>query len=180
VLRSIARVTNNTGGYQSNCVPGGSCYYVWQGILDLSADAVAAGTPAVLFQSGSDPTFYKAVATSVVGSGHLYSFKLDNHTVSEGMSTTSLMRTRIQVAPVLEMKDGSRLFDHNRNPGDYDNYVLIDSNGWSVQDDVSICRAWRPARPSASSRTGLACSTAPSSPAASSRSTTTCPGCRNA
>ena len=56
------------------------------------------------------------------------------------MSSTSLMRTRIQVAPALEMTDGSRLFDHNRNPGDYDNYVLDSSNMWSISDDLSCFR----------------------------------------
>ena len=141
VLRTVGRVSNNTGGYVTNCVDG-QCFYVWQGTLDLSADAVAAGAPAVLFQSGSDPTWYRAAAQAIPASdgGHLYSFKIDNHTVTEGMSTTSLMRTRIQVAPVLEMTDGSRLFDHNRIPGDFDNYVLDSSNYWSVSDDASCPR----------------------------------------
>lgn len=142
VLRSLARVPGNTGGYQTNCVPNSSCWYVWQGVLELSDAAVDAdANPVVLFQSGSDKTWWKVEAEPMddPDGRNLFAFTLDEHTVADGMSMTSLMRTRIEVTAAIEMPDDSRLFDHNRNPGDFDNYVLNADNSWSVKDDLSVC-----------------------------------------
>ena len=145
VLRTLGRVSNDMGGYKTSC-SNGSCYYVWEGTLQLSDEAAASGTPAVLFQSGSDPTWWKGTVTALAPAdgSNLYSLVLAEHTVADGMSLSSLMHTRIQVAPALVLDDGSRLFDHNRNPGDFDNYVLDSSNGWSVRDDAAVCPAAQP------------------------------------
>ena len=142
VLRSASRVPGNTGGYQTNCVPNSSCWYVWEGLLDVSAEAVELGAnPVVLFQVGSDPTWRQVDAQPIDSpeGQHLYSFRIDEHTVPDGMSMTSLMRMELQLAAALEMPDGSRLFDHNRNAGDFDNYVLDADNMWAVEDDASTC-----------------------------------------
>ena len=142
VLRSVSRVPGNTGGYQTHCVPGSNCWYVWEGLLEVSAEAVDLGaSPVVLFQSGSDQTWWKVEATPVQsGDGqHLYSFRLDEHTVPDGMSMTSLMQTKLLLAPAIIMPDESRLFDHNRNPGDFDNYVLDANDTWSIANDASVC-----------------------------------------
>lgn len=142
VLRSVARVPGNGGGYETNCVPGSSCWYIWDGTLELSDEAAEIGaTPIVLFQSGSDQTWWKVTGKALPSTDgrNLFSFRLDEHTVPDGMSMTSLMRTKIQLAPAIEMPDDSRLFDHNRNPGDFDNYVLDSNNSWSIGDDVSVC-----------------------------------------
>jgi hypothetical protein len=145
VLRALGRVSNDMGGYKTHCA-NGSCYYVWEGTLQLSDEAAASGTPAVLFQSGSDPTWWTGTVTALAPADgtHLYAVALDEHTVTDGLSLSSLMHTRIQVAPALVLADGSRLFDHNRNPGDFDNYVLDASDGWSVRDDPAVCPAAPP------------------------------------
>jgi len=146
VLRTLDRVSNNMGGYQTSCIDG-SCYYLWQGTLEVSADAAASSTPVVLFQSGSDPTWWQGAVSplSTTDGSHLYSVVLNQHTVTDGMSLSSLMHTRIQVAPALVLNDGSRWFDHNRNAGDFDNYVLDATDGWSVRDNAAICPAAKPA-----------------------------------
>ncbi|MFW5739421.1 MAG: DUF6209 family protein, partial [Myxococcota bacterium] len=92
-------------------------------------------------QSGSDNTWWQVEAEAVDAPDgqNLYAFRLDEHTVADGMSMTSLMRTRIELAPAIVMPDDSRLFDHNRNPGDFDNYVLNSDNSWSIENDLSVC-----------------------------------------
>lgn len=139
MLRKISRVANNTGGYQTSCVPNGGCYYVWQGELELSDEAVSLGaTPVVLLQTGSNPNWWRFEAEPTATAGR-YAVRIDEHTVADGMSTTALMRTVMQLAPAIELPDGSRLFDHNRHPGDFDNYVLDSSNGWAIADDPAAC-----------------------------------------
>jgi hypothetical protein len=61
------------------------------------------------------------------------------HTVGPGMSLTSLMRTRIAMIPVVHLPEGGRLFDHNRRPGDFDNYELTEANQWAIADDPGVC-----------------------------------------
>lgn len=143
VLRELARVPA-TGGYASECVDG-ACWFVWQGYLDVSDAAIADGAvPEVTYQSGSDPSWW-VVSAEPAGAGtagyQRFSFRIAEHTVGPGMSTTSLMRTRIQVAPYLVTAGGGRLFDHNRNPGDFDNYWLTSDNAWAIADDPTACRA---------------------------------------
>jgi hypothetical protein len=144
VLRSVARPAAPTGGgFLTNCLPGG-CFYVWEGTLELSASAVAAGaTPTVMFQTTSaSPTWFSVPATPVDGASagaQRYTFKIDHDTVTDGMSTTSLNRTVLQVEPLITLPDGSRLFDHNRNADPTGNYVLTHDNFWSISDDASVC-----------------------------------------
>lgn len=136
VLRTLARPAGKAGGFATRCTPSG-CFFVWEGTLDVSPAAVAAGAkPQVIYQVGSDPTWWKATVT---GSGEHRAVRIDDHTVTDGMSLTSLMRTKLRVAPLLEMSDGSRLFDHNRNVGDFDDYVLDATNTWTLNDDPSVC-----------------------------------------
>ncbi len=84
VLRSVARVPGNGGGYETNCIAGSSCWYVWEGVLDVSTEAFDLGaSPVVLFQSGSDETWWKVEAEPMEASEgqHLYKFRIDEHTV---------------------------------------------------------------------------------------------------
>lgn len=149
VLRTLSRVPNNTGGYTTHCVPQGSCYYVWAGALDISTQAAAEGArPYVLFKSSAGGTTWTKVSTTKTSGAPAgftrYSFKLIKNTVPDGMSTTSLMRTRIEVAPYLYTKTGARLFDKNRGQGDFDNDVLDQGNGWTITDDAVSCQPPRP------------------------------------
>jgi hypothetical protein len=148
VLRSLRRPSNTTGGYQTECVPGGSCWLVWAGALDVSLDALAAGAePAVLYSLGSRSQWWEVSAVPADGAGpgfQRFSFRFFDHTVAEGVSTTSFSRTVLAVAPFVRTPDGARHFDHNRNPGDFDDYALSSSNGWSVPEAPAVCPASEP------------------------------------
>lgn len=143
VLRTVARPAGPTGGYETSCTPTG-CFYVWAGTLDVDEEQLAAGaTPHVLFQSSfGAQQWWEVDATETTGAGagfRRFSFRLTEHTVTDGMSYTSLNRTRIEVVPFLRDADGNRWFDHNRNANPFQNYVLVVDNGWSIHDDASVC-----------------------------------------
>jgi len=137
VLLDLARPSNNMGGWETF----GSTW-LWRGHIDVAtAEIEAGGRPAVLFHYGSDPTWWEAVLTPVEGARGgftRYAFELYDHVPSPGMSGTSLTRAVVEVIPVLTRGD-HRLFDHNRNPGEWDNYMLNLQNGFSVPWNDSVC-----------------------------------------
>ena len=137
VLLDLFRPSNNQGGWETI----GSTW-VWRGHIDVhTAELEAGGRPAVLFHYGSDPTWWEAVLTPGEGAraGYTrYDFAMYGHVPSPGMSGTSLTRAVIEVIPVLTTGD-HRLFDHNRNPGEWDNYVLNLQNGFTVPWDANGC-----------------------------------------
>ncbi|MDQ3369318.1 MAG: DUF6209 family protein [Myxococcota bacterium] len=128
VLRDLDR--NWTGSsWESVTTSAGSAAYVWQGVVEISTEAVGEGlVPRVLYQSGSDPSWREAVGTPLTGGATpgfaRYSVRISEGLPGPGMSATSFLNTRIQVAPFLRMAGGGRLFDHNRNANDFDNYVV--------------------------------------------------------
>ena len=140
VLRDIA-VPENRGGVETNCTGSGgsfTCWVVFEGDVDVSTAAVSeTDTPFVLYQSGSDPTWYQsAAATKVDGAGRgmqRYHFSLTHHTALQDQ-----IYPTIQVIPFLQTIAGTRLFDHNTSSG---NTVLDASNGWSFTSDASTCYA---------------------------------------
>jgi hypothetical protein len=144
VLREVYRPAAPTGGgFLTQCGTSG-CFYVWQGTIDVAASAVSAGAvPSVVFQTTSvSPTWFTVPTTKVNGAGtgfQRYAFTIDHDTVTDSISLTSLMRTVIEVEPLLTMPDGSRLWDHNRNAGGVTNYVLDQSSMWAIADDPSAC-----------------------------------------
>lgn len=145
VLRRVARPAGPTGGYETSC-GASQCNYVWAGTLDVAEAQLAAGaTPHVLYQTSmGERAWYQvdAVETSGAGAGfRRFSFRIDEHTPSPGMSFSSLNRTHIELVPFVRDADGNRWFDHNRNPNPFDNYLLVVDNGWAVQDDPSVCPA---------------------------------------
>jgi hypothetical protein len=79
-----------------------------------------------------------ATATATPG------YTLFNLTVSgtnlpgPGMSGTALSNTKIQVVPFIHLAGGGRLFDHNRNSGELDNYAIT-SPDFSIWDDTTVC-----------------------------------------
>jgi hypothetical protein len=90
VLRDLARLGNGTGGYQSN-----GTSWIWEGDVELSAAAVADGaTAAVVFQYGSDPTWYQVAttpsATPATPGFVRFHVRLDDHLPGPGMSGTAL------------------------------------------------------------------------------------------
>lgn len=144
VLRSVARSRETaTGGYETWCGDRG-CMFVWRGEFDISRELADAGaTASVLFQSSAEPgEWFEALSVGVAGAPdgfQRYAFVLGEHTVSSGMSTTSLMRTQIELVPFVRPAGGGRLFDHNALAGDFENYMLTSSNSWSVTNASTVC-----------------------------------------
>lgn len=147
VLRDLARLGNGTGGFQE--ANGG---WIWEGDLELSAAAAAEGAaPAVLYQYGSDPTWWQANATpsttpATPGFAR-YRVRLDRYLPGPGLSGTALDQARVQVVPFARLAEGGRLFDHNRHPGDFDNYQLAGSSGFAVTRNDAVCPASGPIPP---------------------------------
>ena len=145
VLREVGRRPNSTGGYESVCGEHG-CFYVWSGTLDVAEEQLGQGaTPHVLYQTSmGERAWWEIDAVEVDGAGAGYrrfAFRIDEHTPSPGMSTSSLNRTRIELVPFLRDSAGNRWFDHNRNANPFANYVLTIDNGWGINDDPSVCPA---------------------------------------
>ncbi|MBS1153876.1 MAG: putative lipoprotein, partial [Myxococcaceae bacterium] len=141
VMRSVARAPG-TGGYATRCTTAG-CYFVWEGVIDVANAAKTGARPYVLYRSTDATGWTKKLASAITGgpAGYQrYKFRLETKTISAGMSTTSLMRSRLELSPYLLQADGTRLFDHNRVPGDFDVYTLNASNSWAMPEDAAVCR----------------------------------------
>ncbi len=143
VLLDVSRVPNGMGGYET---VGNT--WLWRGAIDVRASEIEAGAqPGVLFHYGSDPTWWEAVLEPASGAqeGYVrYTFSMYGHTPGPGMSGTSISRAVIELIPVL-VRGNTRRFDHNRNPGEWDNYTLTMQNNWTVLRDEAIC-SLRPPR----------------------------------
>lgn len=127
VLRSVGRVDNGTGGYAT----GASGLYTWDGIIAANPAVVGDQKIEVLYQTTMAPNaWYIAPATRVAA--EQYTFRIDDHTPSPGMSTTSLSRTVIRLIPYIVGADGGRLFDHNRVADVFATYTLDSQNGWRI------------------------------------------------
>jgi hypothetical protein len=124
VLRELQRNAVDPISYETS----GSSW-VWSGIVEVAAAAVAEGdAPAVLFRWGATSPWREAAGTPLDGGatpGYArFAIRLDHDLVGPGMSATAITTARIEVVPFLRRADGSRLFDHNRHPGELDNYVM--------------------------------------------------------
>lgn len=120
---------------------GGS--WVWVGTIEISEEAAAEGlVPALLYQYGSNPTWFEAQATAAEGAATpgfaRFTVRIDHDLPGPGMSGTAIANARIQAVPMLRMAQGGRLFDHNRNPGDLENYVMT-SPDFAIWRNDSVC-----------------------------------------
>jgi hypothetical protein len=139
VLRDLARPSNGTGGWQTS----GSSW-VWTGTIDISTEAALEGSdPRVLYHYGSSPTWWQAAAVPSDAPAPpgmtRYTVTLDHDLPGPGMSGTALATATVEVVPFLALVEGGRLFDHNRHPGDFDNYILNLGNSFSVGAAPSVC-----------------------------------------
>ena len=140
VLRDVARRSDGRGGFET---AGGA--WVWTGQVDVALGALDGGAvPGVVFRSNTDfrPQWWQKGMVSVEGARagfQRFEFRIDEHTPSPGMSGTSLDRSRIDLIPFLKLSDGGRIFDHNRLPGEFDNYALDKGNGWRIFTDAGLC-----------------------------------------
>lgn len=136
-LRDVAD-SQNRGGLDANCEPsaaGWTCWVIFTGHVDISRAAVNEGdVPYVLYQSGSDPSWYSAPTLPTTGAGtgfERYQFQLTHHTAVQGQPFPA-----IQLIPYLATVSGTLLFDHNVYAG---NWALDANNGWSIQYDGGYC-----------------------------------------
>lgn len=144
VLRAASR-TQDGPGFETDCSTG-ACYFVWRVTVDVADEVLEEGGQlGVLYHSGSGDQWWEAEAEMTLeGAPEGYQrflLRVFDHTVGPGMSMTSLMRTQISMIPVVHLPGGGRIFDHNRNSGDFDNYELVEANEWSISDDESVCSA---------------------------------------
>lgn len=141
VLRDLGRIPDGGPGW----VTEGSSW-VWEGTIEISEAAAAEGAaPAMLYQYGSDPTWWEVAAMPDPGPvtpGFVrYRVRLDDHLPGPGMSGTALTTARVHAIPLVRLAEGGRLFDHNRVPGDLDTYVLEHATGFAVAAAPAVCPA---------------------------------------
>jgi hypothetical protein len=141
VLRTVAREPNfANGGYVSKCVDG-NCNWVWQGAVDVSRDAYPVA-PAVgaLYHLAEDATWYEVDAIPAQGGRpgfwH-FGFEITEHLFGPDATQERLTSARIELVPFVRLAAGTRLFDHNRRPGDLDNYSFGEAESFAVGDDQS-------------------------------------------
>jgi len=141
VLRNLAR--NNINGFTYETSANGSSW-VWSGVIQISDEAAAEGlTPSLIYKLGSSAWQHAAI-TPGADATHFVA-RLDRDLVGPGWSATAITNARIEVVPFIAMPEGGRLFDHNRNPGDFDNYVMSYSD-FAISRDDAVCAP--PAAPS--------------------------------
>jgi Family of unknown function (DUF6209) len=117
--------------------------WVWAGTIEISETAAAEGLePALTYQSGSDPTWRVVDAEPMQAAATpgfvRYSIRIAQGLPGPGMSGTSIANSRIHAVPFLRLAAGGRLFDHNRNAGDNDNYVIT-SPDFAIARKDSVC-----------------------------------------
>jgi hypothetical protein len=136
VLREATR--NYTGfTYETN----GSSW-VWTATIEISDAAAAEGLVPKLLVQYATPQWQEFAATPAQLPGtpgfQRYTVRLDSNLPGPGMSGTSLSTARVQMVPMLRMPEGGRLFDHNRNSNDFDNYVMT-SPDFAIWRNDSVC-----------------------------------------
>ncbi len=138
VLRDLKR---NGSGFSYETV--GSSW-VWSGSVEISEAAAAEGlVPAAMFHlapSGPWTTVTAAPVPAPATPGYVrYLIRLEqNGLPGPGWSGTALSNVKLEVVPFLRLPQGGRLFDHNRNPRDLDNYLLTNPD-LAIWSNATVC-----------------------------------------
>ncbi len=105
----------------------------WTGALEISQAAEAEGlVPTAIYQADSDPIWYQAAVSpsQAPATPGFWRYDLEvDHALGQ-----------LQVAPYAVMPEGGRLFDHNRNPGDFANYIVA-APDYAIAPAASVCTA---------------------------------------
>jgi Family of unknown function (DUF6209) len=138
VLLQVSRQSNGTGGY----IDDGSSW-IWFGQIDVSTDIIENGNiPKVAFHSGSLNDWHESDCHKIPGASNgfqRFEFELDSYLPGPGMGGTAITQSVIELIPFISMSNGDRLFDHNRNNGEFDNYLLSVDNNWSLANSGDLC-----------------------------------------
>ncbi len=138
VLRDLER---NWTGFTFETV--GSSW-VWSGSVEISEAAAAEGlVPAAMFHLAPNGPWASVNASPVSAAATpgfvRYMIRLEqNGLPGPGWSGTSLSNVKLEVVPFIRLPQGGRLFDHNRNPRDLDNYVLT-SPDLAIWSNATVC-----------------------------------------
>src|SRR4051812_11529383 len=103
--------------------------WAWSGTVEISEAAQNEDLPPAVMWHLAPNGPWQAVAASATTlpatPGYVrYSIHLDHEVPQPGWSGTSLANARVEIVPYLQLVGGHRLFDHNRNTRDLDNYVI--------------------------------------------------------
>lgn len=147
VLRGFARMGDGTPfGYQTNS--DGS--WKFAGTIDISAEAAAEGlVPSLVYHVGHDPFWLAVTATPSDAEAPVGFVRFDVH-VDQGMpgpGWDDLTTVRVELVPLLTLDGGGRMFDHNRNPGDFDNYSISWDRDFQITAADAVCPAVTPTPP---------------------------------
>ncbi|MCB9652923.1 MAG: hypothetical protein H6729_02175 [Deltaproteobacteria bacterium] len=137
VLRSMRRVADQTGGYETR---DGS--WVWRANVDVAETAVAEGLEPILFYQNRGDRIWRTLGAVRGGTeGGFTQFTVDvwEGMPSSGMSGTALRNTRVLVIPYLALSAGGRLFDHNRIRDRLGTYEISGESGLAINPDETIC-----------------------------------------
>jgi uncharacterized protein DUF6209 len=137
VLRGLER---NWTGFSYETV---GASWVWQGDVEISEAALAEGlVPHAIYQAGADPTWRSVDATPIEAAptpGYArYTVRIFDGLPGPNTDPSVLAATTIQVVPYLAMPEGGRMFDHNRNTRDLDNYAF-GSPDFAVWHAPGVC-----------------------------------------
>lgn len=131
ILRVVQRPTVGDG-YETDC-SSGTCSFVWRGGVDVAETVAANAEVHVLYHLASDSNWYDVAATldaPVTPGFRRYAFVLDQHLFGPNDTAST-----IEVIPYLRAPGGGRLFDHNRNRHDFDNYELTATYYYTASDE---------------------------------------------
>jgi len=145
-LRSVRRATEADGRPATVCGDG-LCWLELEAIVDVSDAAIAdGGAPAVLFRDpdGAIGWLAQESATAVAGGGlgfTRYAIRFGEGGIRDGLSATGMSRARVELIAYLRAPTGSRIFDHNERPGDFDDLVVHGSSLFAFDADPAVCPA---------------------------------------
>lgn len=105
----------------------------FSGSIEISQAAAAEGLAPTLMYRDASHSSWSAVAGTP-----------SSQTATPGYARFDVQIPTVQNAPLalvpyIQMTEGGRLFDHNRNPGDLDNYV-VQSPDYAIWQDPSVCQ----------------------------------------
>lgn len=138
VLRQLLRVDagGGSGSYETD---GPSWVFVAE--VEVSESAASQGlAPALLYQSGSDPTWYSATGVEDPD-GATPGFVKYDITLDTGVPGPTTTDQSLQAIPYLPLAGGGRLFDHNRYSADLASYDLDPTDDFSIWPAPAVCQA---------------------------------------
>ena len=142
VLRGIRRPQLEPDHqFETECADG-VCSYVWAAQVEIDAKLSVARV-GLLYRLRGDATWWQVDGTraSANAPGYArYDVRISEHLFGPSATAAELSAARIELIPFYEWADGTRVFDHNRVAGAFDNYVLDEADYFQVNTDARVCQ----------------------------------------